>query len=328
MRGGGYGAQNEGPMKLELRHLRALCAIADAGSLGRAAVALGYSQPAMSTQLRRLEALLGGEIFVRGRSGVALTPFGLEIVDQAREILVRVDALGRAPAAPAPPGVITLRLGATITPVLAGLVSRIRREHPEMAVTVKTEYSIGTLIELLEAGTIDAALVLDYPGRELRHSAALAHRAFATEPAFVALPAHHRLARRAEVPLGELAAEEWFVTPDDGAGWPGVFYEACARAGFHPAQTHEVLDEKNMLQLIAAGVAVSACQPTMRPIHGMVVKPLAGTPIRYRQLLAWRRDSPAGPRAAALHLLATETYRELVTQTSHYHAWALRRSRS
>jgi len=49
-------------MELELRHLRTLCAIADAGSVGRAAAVLGYSQPAMSTQLRRIERLFGEPI--------------------------------------------------------------------------------------------------------------------------------------------------------------------------------------------------------------------------------------------------------------------------
>ncbi|MBB5873747.1 DNA-binding transcriptional LysR family regulator [Allocatelliglobosispora scoriae] len=316
-------------MRLELRHLRTLCAIADAGSLGAAAVALGFSQPAMSTQLRRLEELLGGQLFVRSAAGVGLTPFGSDVIDQARDILSRVDALTRGPMpTPAPDGPVTLRLGATITPVVADLVARLAAEHPEVSVTVKSEYSIGALVELLEADLIDVALVLDYPGRELRHSAAIAHRAFALEPAFVALPSGHRMAQRTEVPLAELAGEAWFVTPDDGAGWPDVFYEACRQAGFAPVRTHEFLDEKNMQRMIVAGVGISACQPTMKPIYGMVVKPIAGSPIRYRQLLAWRRESPAAQLAPALHQLATEVYRELVTQTSHYHAWTLRRERA
>jgi DNA-binding transcriptional LysR family regulator len=147
------------------------------------------------------------------------------------------------------------------------------------------------------------------------------------EPAFVALPASHRLAQRMEIPLAELAEEDWFVTPDDGAGWPGVFYEACEQAGFRPRQTHEFLDEKNMQQMIVAGVGISVCQPTLRPIYGLVVRPLAGSPIRYRQLVAWRRSGPGSVLAADLHQIAGEVHRELVTQVAHYHAWSLRRGR-
>lgn len=52
-------------MELEVRHLRALCAIADTGSLHRAARELGVAQPSLSTQLRRIEQELGGELFTR-----------------------------------------------------------------------------------------------------------------------------------------------------------------------------------------------------------------------------------------------------------------------
>src|SRR5581483_7730161 len=282
------------------------------GSLGKAARALGISQPAMSAQLRRLEQMLGGTLFDRGSGGVELTEFGLEVVDQARDILDRVDALARPRSGPTGVDSVTLRLGATITPVLSGVVTRMAQAHPEVTITVKSEYAIGALLELLEEDRLDAALVLDYPGREMRDTATIASRAFTFEPAFVALPADHPLAQRVEVPLAELAGEAWFVTPDDGAGWPDVFYEACAQAGFRPIRTHEFLDQKNLYHLIAAGMGVSACQPTTKPFYGMVVRPIEGSPIRNRQLLAWRRDSPAAPLAAALHRFATEAYRDLI----------------
>ncbi|MGW4007273.1 LysR family transcriptional regulator, partial [Streptomyces nigra] len=84
-------------MELELRHLRVLCAIADAGSVGRAAAELGYSQPAVSTQLRRIERYFGEPVFERGPAGVQLTPYGFEVVASARDVLARADAIGRRP---------------------------------------------------------------------------------------------------------------------------------------------------------------------------------------------------------------------------------------
>lgn len=57
-----------------MRHLRALCAIADTGSLHRAARLLGTSQPALTTQLRRIEHSLGGLLFSRERTGCRPTP--------------------------------------------------------------------------------------------------------------------------------------------------------------------------------------------------------------------------------------------------------------
>lgn len=60
-----------GEMQLELRHLEAVLEIAEAGSLGRASVRLGVSQPALSAQLRRIERVAGGELFARSRYGVS-----------------------------------------------------------------------------------------------------------------------------------------------------------------------------------------------------------------------------------------------------------------
>ncbi|WP_031051523.1 helix-turn-helix domain-containing protein, partial [Streptomyces sp. NRRL WC-3774] len=59
-------------MDLEVRHLRAVVAIAETGSLHRAARQLGVAQPSLSTQLRRIEQALGGALFVRARSGLSL----------------------------------------------------------------------------------------------------------------------------------------------------------------------------------------------------------------------------------------------------------------
>jgi DNA-binding transcriptional LysR family regulator len=89
-------------MELELRHLRVLCAIADAGSMGRAASDLGYQQPAMSTQLQRIERCFGEPLFERGMSGVRPTRYGLEVLAQARDVLTRAETIGRRPAAPLP----------------------------------------------------------------------------------------------------------------------------------------------------------------------------------------------------------------------------------
>src|SRR5438874_11585612 len=56
-------------VELEVRHLRAVCAIADAGSVRRAARELGMTQPSLTTQLRRIEKALGGQLFFRGATG-------------------------------------------------------------------------------------------------------------------------------------------------------------------------------------------------------------------------------------------------------------------
>ncbi len=85
-------------MDLELRHLRTLCAIADAGSLGRAAdslkqLAAGDEHPTAPDRA----ALRRGPVRAY-RVGSPADPDGLEVLTQARDILARADAIRRRPA--------------------------------------------------------------------------------------------------------------------------------------------------------------------------------------------------------------------------------------
>jgi DNA-binding transcriptional LysR family regulator len=310
-------------MDLEFRHLRMLLAIAEAGSLGRAAAATGFSQPSVSGQLKRMESYFGGALFDRSAAGVRPTPLGVQVVAQAREVLARVDALGRdavdAPAGPTFP----LRLATTNTPILPGMLGHARTALPRLAPLVTSVYATAEIVRLIEGGGADAGLAVDYPGRELQHSPALAHRGIVTEPAFVALSREHPVSRQQEVDLADLAASPWFLTPDDGAGWPGVFYSACRARGFAPAAVHEFLGDQQQLQaMIATGVGVSVVQATMRPVAGVTVKPLTGTPLWTRYVLVWSRDRVPDATAETLFGAACRAYQELIAQAPHFQTWA------
>ncbi|MBV2154014.1 LysR family transcriptional regulator [Kitasatospora sp. SUK 42] len=316
-------------MELELRHLRVLCTIADTGSVGRAAVLLGASQPATSTQLRRIERHLGAPLFERTTAGVVPTCFGVEVVAAARDLLSRADVLGRRTEPLDGPARRDLRLAATISPILPSLVTRTRQQRPDQHLTVTSVYRSSDIVDLLERGEADAAVAVDYPGRELRHSPVVAHRGIVTEPAFVVLPAGHRLRHRTEVALADLADEDWFLTPDDGAGWHSVFYGACASAGFTPATVHEFLGGRLELQeMVAAGLGISVVQATTRQLAEVVVKPLAGTPIWVRYLLAWRSAAVGADVVETLFGAAASAYRDLIAAAPAFQAWAARTYRS
>ncbi|WP_194893996.1 LysR family transcriptional regulator [Catenulispora pinisilvae] len=310
--------------RLELRHLRTLCAIADTGSLRRAAVAQGYSQPALTTQLQRIEQYFGEPLFARSSVGVVLTALGGEIVAQARDVLARMDAIGPRVNRGAAQG-RTVRLAATNTPMLSGLLTRFRDAAPGHSVTVSSVYSSAEIVAMLEEGVVDVAIGVDYPGQELRHSSTVAHRGIVTEPSFVALPAGHPLAGRQEVSLTDLADEAWFVTPDDGAGWPGVFFTACDVAGFRPATLHEFLGDRRQLHaMVGAGLGVAIVQATFPTTAEIVVKPLMGTPLWCRYLLTWRVSAISDDLVDTVHRSAVAAYRDLVGSAPHLRDWAAR----
>lgn len=77
----------------DVAELRAFCLAADLGSLGRAAVALRVSQPALSKRLRALEAIAGTELLARSSTGVRLTAAGKRLYPEARKLLDQADAV-------------------------------------------------------------------------------------------------------------------------------------------------------------------------------------------------------------------------------------------
>lgn len=75
----------------DLVELRSLCAAAELGSLGRAAIRLHVSQPALSKRLHNLEALVGVELLERSPHGVKLTPAGRRLYEEARRLLEQAE---------------------------------------------------------------------------------------------------------------------------------------------------------------------------------------------------------------------------------------------
>ncbi|HEY7077025.1 MAG TPA: LysR family transcriptional regulator [Solirubrobacteraceae bacterium] len=78
----------------EITELRSFCAAADLGSLGRAAIRLSVSQPALSKRLRTLEEIAGVPLLERSSRGVSLTPAGRRLYHEARRLLEQADAVG------------------------------------------------------------------------------------------------------------------------------------------------------------------------------------------------------------------------------------------
>ncbi|WP_433332220.1 LysR family transcriptional regulator [Spirillospora sp. CA-294931] len=300
-------------VRLELRHLRVLKAVADAGSVTRAAAALGVSQPALTAQLHRIEALVGGEVFSRGRHGAVPTPFGEFVLSRARAALDNVDAI--LDARPGEDELSSVRLGGIEASVVIDLSDRLDELFPGLEITVTTEYSDRLLLDMVTTGRLDCVLVADYPGHELVPGPSLTYRVVAVEPVFVMLPRTHPAAAGDEVELTDLAKEAWVVSPPDGTGWPEHFFETCERLGFRPKTRYQITQRNLRFELISSGRAVVTCEPRLAERGDAVVRPLAGSPLWMRHVVAW---NPAGPMARHAD--------DLVTLTRECHARATERA--
>src|SRR2546430_3826320 len=190
---------------LEARHLRIVRAISDTGSLTKAAVVLGLTQPALTHQLHRMERLFGGTLFIRDRRGARPTPLGMHVIERARFVLPSMDALvreARILAGGSDRTAPQVRVAIHPSPLPVAVVAALRETMPFGQISMRTEASGQRQIELLAAGALEIAILAEYPSLPMTRPAEVVVHEVATEPLFVALASIHRLADRAE---GELA---------------------------------------------------------------------------------------------------------------------------
>lgn len=298
-----------------MRHLRALCAIADAGSLHKAARQLGVSQPSLTTQLRRIENALGAELFSRGRTGCHPTPLGRSVLSRARPLVDGMAALiTETRAVAARTGGPALRVGSTASRALPGWLRRLRRDiAPEIALRV--DVSAHTLLRTVAAGQLDVAFVHEVEGCPLRVPDGLRARVLVErEPQFVSMARDHPAAAHEVVDLAELAHDRWTVDPAVDGEWDGL-RRVLTAAGLDPPVLHA--DYHTAASLIALGEAVAPCQPTSGPRHDMAVRPLRGDPLAVRLLLFAAPGAPLDRPYAAL----AAAYREVALRAAPYRRW-------
>lgn len=309
-------------MELELRHLRTVRAIADTGSLTKAAAALGLAQPALSAQLRRIEKALGGPLFDRDHTGARPTLLGELVLERARVVLPAVTELQEEAVrfANAWGAMERFRLGGTHGPLLGGLVDRLAAAHPAAPVSTYTSWSVSELASQLVDGRLDFVLI--GACGESRPPAAdrLEWRVIGIDPVFVMLPETHPLAGEPELQLSALADECWTDVPGEGC-FADCFVAACARAGFSPVSVYET-DTASVVHLVQVGRAVGLCRATFPPTPGLVTRPLTGSPLSWRHLLGWHpRSAAASAAAGAVGGHTRAAYAQAVERSDSYTRW-------
>lgn len=271
-------------MELEIRHLRAICAIGDAGSLSRAATQLGISQPSLTTLLQRVERLVGGKLFDRGRAGALPTALGTQMLQRARLLLVELEAFGSDMTGRDGP----VRLGSVHMECVAPLYARLEEVLDDVTMVVDPS-STGLALSLAN-GHLDAAVIAVDEEQDLGLPRGVAQRIVVPwVPVHIALPATHPLAAEGEVRLADLAGEAWIGPPGAEDGSLTALRAACRAAGYVPRIRFEMPSGAGR-QLIAAGKAVQLVEPTSQGGPGVAVRPLAGAPMRMRLVFAWRRE--------------------------------------
>jgi DNA-binding transcriptional LysR family regulator len=152
--------------------LRTLVTVVDLGSYTRAAALLGVTQPAVSAQIKRLQVLLGVELFERSTHGVALSPAGEAVVSRARRLLSLNDEIVGC-ANGGLRSELVVRIGTPsdfVASVVPETLARFRARRQDVRFIVRSEFS-DALIRQFNAGELD--LLIHHtttPPPDARHS--------------------------------------------------------------------------------------------------------------------------------------------------------------
>ncbi|KWX02614.1 LysR family transcriptional regulator [Carbonactinospora thermoautotrophica] len=289
------------------RHLRVLREVARTGSYSAAARELGYTQPAISQQMRALERAAGTPLVVRVGRRMRLTEAGevlnrhaatiLSALASAEEEVAAIAGLraGRVRVIAFPSGSSTL---------VPAAIAKVTRRHPGLRVEF-AEAEPPESVERLREGDCDIALAFSYDGDDPDQDAEGAVADLAAVPLcadrlYAVLPAGHRLARRRRIRLADLAGERWI------AGCPrcrGHLVQACAAVGFTPAITFSTDDVAVVQGLVAADLGVALLPGlALDSVHhsGVVARPVE--PPSVRRITAYTLPDLAAVRSIAVTL--------------------------
>jgi DNA-binding transcriptional LysR family regulator len=280
---------------VELRQLEYFVAVARHGHFGRAAEAAYVTQPALSQQVRRLEAELGVALLRRTSRGVELTPAGADLLARAETILAEATAARAEMDEHA--GVVrgAVRVAATAADAvrLPDVLAAFHREHPGVRIALR-QASAGEALELVRRGAVDLA-VLSLNG----DAGGLDVTLMAEEPLRLIVEPGDPLAGCA-VSLGELSGHA-FVLAEPGSALRDTVMAACQAEGFSPVPLLEVGEPSAVRFLVGAGLGVSLMPASWLEVPGpevgvAVVEP---APAHRVSLVSGGELPPAGALLAA-----------------------------
>ncbi|MEW2634578.1 LysR substrate-binding domain-containing protein [Streptomyces sp. NPDC048389] len=238
------------------RHIKTFHEVVRSGSYSAAARALGYTQPAITQQMKALERDVGTPLFVRVGRGMRLTEAGEALARHAATILDSMSAAQEQMNA-----LTRLRAGrvrvcafpSANSTLVPETLARLTAAHPAIRVDL-LENEPPESLRRLARGECDVALAFTYPGLHEQVPDDLVEIPLLEDQLTVLLPAGHQVARRRVVRLTDLAGERWI------AGCPrcraNLLHE-CAEVGFVPDIAFMTDDNLAVQSLVAEGLGIA-----------------------------------------------------------------------
>lgn len=194
---------------MDTRDLEYLLAVERHGSIGKAAEALGLSQPALTKAVQRLEAQVGVTLFERTANGMTATPAGARFVARAQRIALEFDDAMQEMRAirGGEQGIVRIGYSPTVpNAFVLGACRQLIRERPAARLRLRCRLA-RELLDLLAAGELDLVVAPE----PQQPDPALDTIALFDDRLTVLADAAHPLQRKRALTLADLADQEWLL---------------------------------------------------------------------------------------------------------------------
>ena len=232
-------------MELDLTRIRSFVEVAERGTVAAAATALGYTPPAVSQHLSKLERDLGTTLFDRLGGHLVLTDAGRMLLPVAHDLL---ELAGRARSvvhhAPPRPRLVVAGLASA----LAVLVAPRAAALGELASVKIVEAEDRVALRELRLGHVDLALIQEYPGDAPHRDPRLDYTMVLTDDLRLVLPPW----LSPDTTIADLDRQPWLVN-GTGTRCEAASRQILRAAGIEPTISGDVSDNHLLLRLVAAG---------------------------------------------------------------------------
>jgi LysR family transcriptional activator of glutamate synthase operon len=271
-----------------------------------------YSPSGVSQQLRRLEAEVGQPLLQRQARGMVPTDAGHVLTAHTRKILRQMAAAEAdlAEIAGLNRGSLTMgtfpTLGGSFLPLV---ISRFKAQYPAIDLHVRSS-RFNELIEMLENGQVGMSLLWDYEWNRLNPESFALTTVFEDATALI-VGKDHRLARRKQVDMADLAKEEWIVREEEHPVLE-VLHRSAQAAGFVPRISFHANDYQEAQAMVSVGLGVALAPRTavVNKHPGVSIVSLGSSAPARRVLLAHRHDRVRAAAEVAFQTTLLEVARE------------------
>ncbi|WP_227747207.1 LysR family transcriptional regulator [Paraburkholderia franconis] len=280
-----------GIMRIDVHHIRAFLAVADALQFRVAAERLHITQPALSRIIKALEEAVGASLLTRTTRSVQLTNAGRVFAEHCNLALAHLDqavTLARRAEAGNIGHLRIAYMDFAINGALPSIIEEFSKKFPLISIDL-VHMPSTTQKEAILNSTIDIGFMIGPFSAQNVES-----MPFGREKMVVLLPVGHPLTKKNALRLSELAHEPFVLgTHQSWEAFRNHFFSMCHRSGFSPDIAQEASTSDGIFGLVAANTGISIYPECVRNIHrsGLVIRPLSDQDTSLEEIACWRSDA-------------------------------------